>query len=92
VPNGPTGALRFVAGLSLIGGIVGGIAVIVAFWEQETLSTDSLGGVDVSTEANPAAFLIGIAFFLQGLLVWAALSVLASLAENVGPSLGVPGN
>ncbi|HEX2294396.1 MAG TPA: hypothetical protein VHN37_03720 [Actinomycetota bacterium] len=67
---------------SLIAGLVAGI-VLISNSTQEVVTEDFLGGFDVEEETNPFIVVLGVLAFLQGLLVWAVLHVLASMGENI---------
>ena len=79
---GPVGWLKFIAGLSLIGSIIGA-AVLWSNASDPVLSQDYFGETSIGEETNPFVVMMGFFVLLQGILVWATLMVFASMSENV---------
>lgn len=77
---GPVGALRVIAWVSLVGGIIGAIVL----WSNagETGATDAYFA-EIEEETDPFVVAMGFFVLLQGVLTWAALMVFGSIGENV---------
>ncbi len=79
---GPVGPLRVIAWIALAGGVLGA----ALFWSeanQPVATEDLFGDFSLEEETNPIAIAMGFFALLQGVLVWAALMVFASMGENV---------
>lgn len=79
---GPVKWLRFIGGLSLIGGLLAAIALWANASEPVPVE-DVFGDLTVEDEVNPFVVVMGFFALLQGLLAWAVLSVFASMAQNI---------
>ncbi|HEX2051808.1 MAG TPA: hypothetical protein VHJ34_14415 [Actinomycetota bacterium] len=80
---GPTGALKVIAWLVLVVGVVMGLFIALQSVQEQLAINEVTFETEVEQAVRPGFVAAGVVVALQAILAWAALLVFATMADNV---------